>query len=79
MMTGEELQLASGNVLQPDPYRQQSLVFNDFAPSGEETYVQGFLFPNLKGDPNDKPKALSVKFDAAKLAQQNKPHFTTNQ
>ncbi|MBV8637585.1 MAG: hypothetical protein JO322_05825 [Candidatus Eremiobacteraeota bacterium] len=79
MMKGEELQLSSGNVLEPDPYRQQSLVFNTFAPSGEQTYVQGFLFPSGKGDPNDKPKALTVTFDGAKLATQNKPHFTSSQ
>ena len=76
----EELQLSSGNVLQPDPYREQSLVFNNFAPSGEQTYIQDFPFPNFKGDPNDKPKALSVTFDGATLAKMNnKPHFTSNQ
>ncbi len=78
-MKDETLLLSSGNVLQPDAYRQQSLVFNNFAPSGEQTYVQDFLFPNLKGDPNDKPKAMTVTFDGATLAKLNKPHFTTNQ
>ncbi len=77
-MKDETVTLSSGAVLQPDPYRQQSLAFNNFAPSGEQTYVQDFLFPNLKGDPNDKPKALNVTFDNAKLSQANKPHFTTN-
>jgi hypothetical protein len=78
-MKDEALQLSSGAVLKPDPYRQQSLVFNNFAPSAEQTYVQDFLFPDLKGDPNDKPKALNVTFDGATLAKTNKPHFTTNQ
>ena len=74
----EDLQL-SGMSLQGEGHRQEGLVFNTQAPSGEYTYTQTFFGPNMKVDPNDKPKALDITFDGATLAKVNKPHFTSSQ
>ncbi|MGH7839590.1 MAG: hypothetical protein ACREQC_17445, partial [Candidatus Binataceae bacterium] len=75
-MKDQQLQL-SGATLAPQPNRQQGLAFNTLAPSGQYSYQQIFYGPNLGVDPSNKPKALDVTFDGARLATQNKPHFTS--
>ena len=77
LMKDERLVL-SGQALTAEAHVQQGLAYNTFAPSGEFTYTQTFYGPNNSVDPADKPKALDVTFDGAKLAAMNKPHFTSN-
>jgi hypothetical protein len=43
-----------------------AVAYHDFAPSAQFTYVQIFLAPTV--DPSNKPKALDITFDGAKLA-----------
>lgn len=77
LMKDQQLVLSS-QALTAEGHRQNGLAFNTFAPSGEFTYVQTFLGPNNSVNPQDKPKALDVTFDAAKVATMtNKPHFTS--
>ena len=76
----EVLQLSNGSVKAKDSTSGSlSLgnVANDgFAPAGQFTYKQIFLVPNA--DPNDKPKALDILFDANKLAMdKGRPQFTS--
>jgi hypothetical protein len=68
----------SNSVLEVEKHNSQVLAFNTMAPSGQLTYVATFFGPNMRVDPNDKPKALDVTFDGAVVATSNKPHFTTN-
>lgn len=74
----EDLQLSSQS-LEGEGHKQQVLVFNTMAPSGELTYTQTFFGPNMSVDPNDKPKALDITFDNAVVSQSNKPHFSSRQ
>lgn len=79
MMKDEQL-VTSAQTLAAEEHRQQGLSYNTFAPSGEFTYTQTFYGPNATVSPSDKPKALDVTFDGAKLAAiSNKPHFTSKQ
>ncbi|HEY5094264.1 MAG TPA: hypothetical protein VII69_04000 [Candidatus Eremiobacteraceae bacterium] len=56
---------------------QQDVDYHDFPPSAQYTHVQVFLTTNV--DPNDKPAAVIVAFDAAKLSQvANRPHFSVS-
>jgi len=51
---------------------------HDFPASGQFTHVQRFAASGV--DPTNKPKAVDILFDAAKLAQyKSKPQFTTHQ
>lgn len=78
LMQAEELQLSS-QTLAAEAHRQEGLAYNSFAPSGEFTYTQTFYGPNMTVNASDKPKALNISFDGAKLAGMNKPHFTNKQ
>lgn len=56
----------------------QGLSANGFAAAGQYTYKQIFIGDHV--DPSQKPTALDVRFDAAKLAQfKSRPQFTTAQ
>lgn len=56
----------------------QSVANNGFPPAGQFTYKQIFYDDNAS--PSNKPKAVDVMFDAAKLAaMKDRPHFTTSQ
>ena len=78
LMKDEQLQLSTGT-LTAEGHRQEGLAFNTLAPSGEYSYTQTFFGPNNTVDPADKPRALEISFDGAKLATMNKPHFTSKQ
>jgi len=55
-----------------------SVSFHDFAPAAQYTHVQIFLGTNI--DPSNKPKAVDIIFDAARLAtMKSKPQFTSSQ
>lgn len=81
-MTDETLELAHGTMLASSSTTGtlsfQSVAYHDFAQAAELTYTQIFIDPNV--DPNDKPTALDVTFDAAKLAtHKDQPQFSTHQ
>ena len=76
MLEPEQLAI-SGSTLEAEGHRQEGLAFNTNAPSGQFTYTQTFFAPNMTADPANKPKALDISFDGAKLETQNKPHFTS--
>ncbi len=78
LMKDEQLVLSS-QTLVAEGHRQEGLAFNTLAPSGQYTYTQTFIGPNGTVNPSDKPKALEVAFDGAKLSTMNKPHFSTRQ
>jgi len=56
---------------------QQDVDYHDFPPSAQYTHVQTFLSANV--DPDNKPTAVIIAFDAAKLSQvANRPHFSVS-
>jgi hypothetical protein len=56
---------------------QQDVDYHDFPPSAQYTHVQTFLSSTV--DPDDKPIAVIIAFDAAKLSQvANRPHFSVS-
>lgn len=73
----QQLQLSS-SALPVEEHNSQVLVFNTMAPSGQLTYTATFFGPNMRVDPNDKPKAVDVTFNGAVVAASNKPHFTSS-
>lgn len=81
VMTDEKLELTNGQMLANETtvgtLSFQSIAYHEFAPAAEQTYTQLFVGPNI--DPNNKPKAVDVLFDAAKLAPLHWPQFTTHQ
>jgi hypothetical protein len=69
----------SNSSLEVEEHNAQVLAFDTQAPSGQLTYTATFFGPNMRVDPNDKPKVLDVTFDNAVVSTSNKPHFTSNQ
>ena len=81
-MEDETLELNSGQIVSSSSTTGtlsfQSVAYHDFAQAAELTYTQLFIEQNL--DPNDKPKAVDIAFDADKLAtHKDKPQFSTHQ
>ncbi len=81
VISDQRLELTNGSILASasttGTLSFQTVAFHDFAPAAEMTYTQLFLDPNV--DPSNKPKAVDVMFDGAKLATLNRPQFTTRQ
>ena len=80
VLQDQELELGTGSILASasttGTLSMQSVAFHDFPVAGEFTYVQQFRAPNI--DPANKPKALDITFNGAKLATfTSKPQFTT--
>jgi len=69
----------SNSDLEVEEHNIQALTFNAIAPSGENNYTAVFYGPNMRVDPNDKPKGLDVTFDNKVVSTSNKPHFSSRQ
>ncbi|HLJ83306.1 MAG TPA: hypothetical protein VKT51_03900 [Candidatus Eremiobacteraceae bacterium] len=82
VLKDQQLTLASGTMLASatttGTMSLSSMQFHSFAPAAQFQYSQIFVAANV--DPSDKPKAVDILFDAAKLSQLTlKPQFSTAQ
>jgi len=80
-LVNQELELNTGSILATATMggglSMNAVAFHEFAPAAEFTYTQVFVAQNV--DPNNKPKAVDVMFDGAKLAAfTRQPQFTTH-
>jgi hypothetical protein len=76
----EKLTLNNGSILAStttiSTMSMNSVAFHSFAPAAQFSYTQNFIGANV--DPSNKPTAVDILFDAARLAQiKSKPQFTS--
>lgn len=80
LLKDQQLELTSGNMLATasttGTMSLSGIASHGMAPSAQNTFTQVFVAANL--DPANKPKALDVTFDGARLATfGSQPHFST--
>ncbi len=79
VLKDEVLELGNGSIAASDTttgtLSLQPVQYHSFAPAAEFHYTQIFRASNF--DPSNKPKALDIAFDGAKLATIQRPQFTS--